>query len=176
MTIARIETQPNFPQGDITDHNAAMIEILLQDSSFVERAHECSETHVLLYKLVHHALKQYGIANNFPLANHLAFSHGAAAYETMATLVRPIAPRYDHFQTAGQAASIADLLHDGANATMLFVDARDRFVSEQPLAAETIKLASKLYDIALPEDYILLGAAIERQLEMDVLDGVGYNV
>lgn len=175
MTIARVETQPDFPRNDITDYNAAMVEFLLQDSDFIERAHQQSETHVPLYMLVHHVLKLYGIANDFPLASHLAFSHGAAAYETMATIVRPIAPQYDRYQTAGQAASIADLLNDGANATILFADARDRFVSEQPNAAEAIKSASKLHGIPLPEDYVLLGAAVERQLEMDVLDSVAYN-
>lgn len=172
MNIARVELQPNFPRDDITDHNAAMIEFLLQDTNLVERTHELSESNVYLYKIGHEALRRFGIANDFSLASHLAFSHGAAAYETMATIVRPIAPRYDYFQTLGQVSSILDLVNDGGRAAAQFIDARDRFTSEQPNAAETIKSASKLYDIPLPIDYIILGAAIERQLEMDILDNV----
>lgn len=165
------QEQHNFPFEDISDDNAAVLEVLVSDWNTVERAHEISESNVFLYKIAHQALKNIGNGNDFSLAGHAAFSHGAAIYETIATYLRhDTQVNHNYFSVIKHTSDLLDLANDGKRAATEFIDARDRFKSEQPNVFEVVKSASSMNGLQMPEDYLAIGAAIERQLEIEIIE------
>ena len=74
--------------------------------------------------------------------------------------------------TISNMHALLELGKDPAKAATEFVDARDRFKAEQPRTFELIKSSTKKNSAISAIDYLVTGAAVEQQLEIDVLS---YN-
>ncbi|MNI72238.1 hypothetical protein D3C73_1281670 [compost metagenome] len=82
-----------------------------------------------------------------------------------------IAPRTDYFTdvTAMAATRSLNIALRTKKQDELFNDARDEFRSVQPIAAEVIGRAAERYYPGIAH-YAVMGAAIERQFELEARD------
>lgn len=159
-----LEPQLDFPEADLSDSNAAFLELFLQNQQQVEIMHPEVEKSRLLFELAHAAAKQ--AQANFPQDDHHAsFTHGFTLYEIMSSMV---APKIDEVSRTSVhvAAGHFNLALQAHNRTDILTDARDEFMAQQPRTAEVIDLASKRLYPHLSY-YAVIGAAIERQLELE---------
>lgn len=159
-----MEPQLDFPEVDLSDKNAAFLELFLQNQQQVELIHPEVEKSRLLFELAHAAAKdsQDIFAQD---EHHASFTHGFTLYEIVSSMVAPVVQDVGgasinvatgHFRAAIQSKDQVKFL----------VDARDDFLDKQPKTAEVIDKASKRIFPHLTY-YAVIGAAIERQLELE---------
>jgi hypothetical protein len=164
MNLTILEAQPSFPEVDLSQNNAAFLEMFLQNKSLVEASHPSAEASQLLYSMAHWAVEQSKDSFNNP-DTHASFTHGFTMYEVVSTLVAPtpIVAREQSIFTATR--DLVNALR-GAQMDELLSDAYSEFIQSQPRTAEIIVAAAKRYHAGLTQ-YALMGAAVERQLELE---------
>lgn len=164
MNLTILESQPSFPEVDLSENNAAFLEMFLQNQSLVEASHPNAEASQLLYRMAHWAVEQSKDSFNNP-DTHASFTQGFTMYEVVSTLVSPT-------PIVAQEKSIFTATRDLVNALRsrqmdeFLTDAYDEFIQSQPRTTEVIVNAAKRYHAGLTQ-YALMGAAIERQLELE---------
>jgi hypothetical protein len=167
MKLTTLDYQPEFPEVDLTDNNAAFLEVFLQNQSFVEASHPRAEQYQLLYRMAHIAVTHS--KDSFTQDEHHAgFTHGFTLYEVISSLVAPKPVPLEDVSAMAATRSF-NLALRGNNFTDFLTDAYDDFTHQQTATAEVISNAASRYHPGLTH-YAVMGAAIERQLELEARD------
>jgi len=164
MGLTRLEGQPEFPHADISESDAAILELILQNADIVRPAHQNAESANRAYMLSHTTFRLLANEHFSSLRQAEAFSHGITVYEAIATLTRP------SIAVAPPLITIAERL-----------SSTHRALSEE--IVQTIGKAREAFEHALPrtaavigesavrhyqgyQDYALSGAAVAREFEV----------
>lgn len=167
MKIVTIESQPDFPESDISEDSAATLELLVQNLAIIDLHHEGAEFARYLYRLGHTSINAAVQPHLDDVTLLAAFSHGIGAYEAISTMVRPQNVPESIEQDTMRIMSIHQALTN--NFAVTVTDARDRFTSELPRTTRLIGAsARRLYPGHT--DYAINGAAAARELEISALN------
>lgn len=164
--IARIVPQPNFPHEDISDSNAAMLELMLADRQTVTDGHQASERISLVFKIGHPAVLS-GLARVYDESDRLgAIDHGVATFEAATSLLGQV-PEGEVFTIGANGLALTSGLTDRSLGQYVET-AYSSFIDDLPRTRTVIASASERY---FPHytDYAVLGAALVRQFELDAL-------
>jgi hypothetical protein len=161
------EPQSNFPREDLTDGNAAILELLLQNDELLLKSHDTAEKAVWLYGYAHPAARQAGqrLVAVEPRLN--AFSHGVAAYEAIAALVQatPV-PKTDEHLSVVKDGAVKLSVSLGESALLNYMDeASELFKEQMPRTVEVVQASAERLqcDVA---GYAIIGAGVARQFEL----------
>ena len=165
MSITVLEHQPDFPKEDLSNKNADFFELFLQNSDLVELSHPVAEQSRTLYVMAHRAITSAANILDSDHYSHGSLSSGISYYEIISSMVAMHPPLEQEARAAIAAQSLVSRLDDKSAFINLMVDARDKFTSEQPNAAEVIKSAASRYHKSA-EQYAVVGAAVIRDLEL----------
>jgi len=162
-----LESQANFPHEDLTDGNAAVLELLLQNDGLLLQGHAIAEEAAWLYSYSHPAARQAG-QRVAAVESHLdAFSHGVAAYEAIAALVQATpAERTAENLLVVQANAHSLRTGLGESALLGYMDeASEEFKAVMPRTAEVVQASAQRlqHDVA---GYAIIGAGVARQFEL----------
>ncbi len=160
-----IATQPDFPKEDLTEENAALLELLLSNEMLVAESHATSEQMSWVFKVGHKVVNKVSGSvldhdNRFE-----ALDHGAAVYEAMSLLLAAVPTRADGtFVVQAQAA--AWLRADSNKLIDYQEEAYAAFNNNLPRAKEVVGgVCSRFYPRLT--NYAILGAAMAHQFELD---------
>ena len=167
MKLTTLDYQPEFPEVDLTDNNAAFLEVFLQNNTIIEAAHPQAEKHQLLYEIAHSLVKDS--KDNFNDESHYAgLTHGFTLYEIISSVVSPQPLQLEKPALITAAKGLTWALHSSRFNEYL-TDAYDDFTHQQTVTAEVVSNAASRYHPGLTH-YAVMGAAIERQLELEARD------
>ena len=161
MNLVRLETQPEFPDVDLSDENEAMLELLLRNSEVLDRSHRSAELVNYLFQLGHTTLTAVAAPYFDDRTRLAAFSHGIATYETMSAFVNPARFVTDPSQVNLHVMSEGSALSQGFIAAITRArDHLDAFPRTKHVIEESAGRAHKSHT-----DYAVSGAALARELE-----------
>lgn len=166
--ITGLHAQPLFPTEDLSDANAWMLELMLANESFVESTHLDVEKISWMYK-VGHAVVIAGARRMYDDASIHAINTGASMFETISAIVASEATIGASGFTVNSVAADITYKKEEARLVDYTLDAVEQFRNDLPRAAEVVLEASKRKHQTL-RHYALLGAALERQFSIDVLE------
>ena len=166
--ITGIEAQPNFPHEDLTDDNAAMLELLLSNLGVVTECHSMSESTSWVLKVGHLVVGQVAQKVLERDGRLEALDHGAVAYEALSMLLstEPVKTT-DLFAVHSQVGAWTTA--DTTKAIGFQQEAVESFQRDLPKTKEVIASSAARF---FPHftSYALLGAAMTRQFELDCVD------
>lgn len=165
--LTQLHPQSDFPEKDLTDENASMLMLLLQNKEIRNSYHTQAERTILLYALAHSGILAV-TKRTLNQESTEGIHAGILTYEAMNAAVRPIAPKYEQ-QIAVESTAQLQAVKDSDEILTLLINARSRLLDEQPLAAEIVSSVAKRYSARLAEG-ALLGAAMSRSVELDAID------
>ncbi len=167
MNLLFLESQPNFPQEDLTDSNAQILDILLSDPSAHAEHHQVAEQGSFLYRFGHPALVSRVASSFFEREMIHVYEYGIEAYEAIASLATLRFNRPGHsYEETKLYFSTPQRLTD--TATMLD-DQIDEFEATMPNTSHVIESITKRSNAALAH-YAIAGAAMAYTLEKAVID------
>lgn len=158
--ITGIEAQPRFPHEDLTEANAAVLELTLMNAEIVEEGHKYADGQLEFFRYVHPAVA-VGVDSLYDDARYAqAAFHGVSVYETLAMFV---GARWRHLLFLGEgrpeALSVVTSIQSSRNSAD---DAFSAFRGQMRNTAEVVRTSSARFYGPLA-DYALLGAAITWQ-------------
>lgn len=158
--------QPEFPKQDLTQENAALLGLLLQNGDFRRDFHQAAEHNFKLYSVAHLALIT---TSRRELDETVAkgINIGTTTYESIAAAVRPGSVDYPEQAILEQTGALSLYRHKN-QIIDLFVNARDEFIEAQPRTVDVILEVTGRYNRSLGESAIA-GAAVTRQMELQSL-------
>jgi len=167
MNIVKIEAQHDFPDKDVTDSNAEILDLLMLNWDIIKKSHTSAEAAHYLYRLGHKSLVA-AVTPQINNPNHIeAFSHGIAVYEAVAAMARPKAyPESDAGVSLEVISMQHALMHDH-DLTGTLTNAHEQFQDEQPRLARVIGDSAARFCQGGTAVYAKTGAAIARQLEIN---------
>lgn len=164
MNLTILEHQPDFPDVDLSEKNAAFFEVFLQNKDIIAASHLSAESTQLLYKMAHWTVSE--VKNTFDNPSiYAGFTHGFTVYEIISSIVAPKPALAESASVVAATRGLMTVLKSDKRTDFL-VDAYDNFTELQPTTAEIIAAASARYHSGLTH-YAIMGAAIERQLEFE---------
>ena len=161
--LVGVEAQPRFPHEDLTEDNAAMLELLLANREIAQIGHTEGERLVPAFGYIHPAMVKGAIRVYDGATRIEAVDHGVATFETMCMMTASIT-QIDSAEAARNSMLFAAAFDD-AQVGLYMADSLDTFRGQLPRTSEVIKLASYRFFGPLTE-YALLGAAITRRIEL----------
>lgn len=168
MALLALESQPNFPIEDLTDANAALLELLLANQEIFEQAHHTVEEGSLLFRIGHRAI----LANTGRFIERPeqldAISNGIAKYEVISLTVSPdqAMRTHEHSKVLSYFINPEPTL----DYLTLIGDTRDTFSLEMPRTMEVVK-ESTPRRYRPYQEYVIAGAALARMAEVDIASG-----
>lgn len=162
--------QPNFPLEDVNEANAALFGQLLYEPTFVEAAHDLAEQNIIGFKIGHQTLRSLSYALYMDYTQQNAFSYGATVYEALSVAVRPTFQEQPNpLALRAKTAEILALPGDAFSAAITMRDHEERLLDEAPATSKLIIAASDLQP-QMDRRFVLMGAAMERDIDRDLLD------
>ncbi len=166
--ITGIEAQPNFPIVDLTDDNAAILELLLSNRDLIGESHIISERTSWVFKVGHRVITTVasGILERDDRLE--ALDHGTTIFEAMSALLTAAPTRTSAlFAVETQAAAWTQA--DATRSVGYQQEAYEAFHRDLPRAKEVVTIAAARF---YPQftGYALMGAAMARQFELDCID------
>ena len=160
-----ITPQPDFPKEDLTDINAAVLELLLSNQGFMDKSHVASEEVSWVFKVGHRVVSRV----SGDILNHDsrfdALNHGVSIYEVMSLLLTAVPIRTSEtFSVETQATAWVK-----ASPEKLIdyqEEAYAAFSQNLPRAKEVVGSATDRFYPHLTS-YAILGAAMAHQFELD---------
>jgi len=164
MAFTTLEGQPEFPYVDISEGDAAILELLLQNLDILRPTHENAESTNRIYMLSHAAFELLARKQFDHEKQATAFSHGITTYEAIATLAKPsiaVAPSLATIATqfVHTHQSLAEEIVDTV------VEARGSFERTLPRTVAVIGESATRYYRGY-QDYAIGGTAVARQFEV----------
>jgi hypothetical protein len=170
IELISLELQKDFPINDISDDNAATLELLLADSAMREACHSTAERTSSLYKLSHHVLRELiPTIPGMSAQDAHYFNQGVIQYEAAASLIRLDAPgQADHLDDIDTAGYVMYLLHHDDQFNY-FDRAHSRLLNDQEKFSEILTSIAMRASHSDPRavENTLFGAAVQRQIEID---------
>jgi hypothetical protein len=164
MALTILDHQPNFPEEDLTQNNAAFLEMFLQNQELVNATHPQAESTQLLYKMAHWTVQESKDVFEDPNI-YASFAHGFTIYEIISSLVAPKPQLAEDASVVAATRGLMTALKSSKRIDFM-TDAYDEFTNLQPRTSEIINAASSRFHNGLTY-YSIMGAAIERQLEFE---------
>lgn len=161
--LAILLPQENFPREDLTDENADLLSILLQNYDAFTRAHTAAEELSILYRVGHGVLAAAARPHIIQHESN-ALSHGIGVYEAVSALVSPAERAYRNTMLARPHVEMAYLAinenfdRETGNLVALFKYHRP---NTSRVVEET---ADRFHGGAV--DYAVVGAALAYRLDM----------
>ena len=153
-----LQTQPEFPEVDLTEENADMLSVMLQNEQVAQQYHRGAEG-VLVFRQLHPAL-EHGVASVYDEGARVdAMSHGMMTFEAINAAVASTKPA----TVRGQALSVViakpktvQRIGDPAETQ----EVNNYFIEKLPRTASVVSAASERF---FPGHihYALAGAALE---------------
>ena len=159
--------QPDFPRSDLTQDNADMLELLLQNKDMRNLAHMQAELHAPHYKLAHQALISLG-GRLDQQRSIKGIDAGAAIYEAVTALVRPAIPEVSELKVYHQLRGIY-AIKDQDEAMNRILEARSKFDGEQVRTRNLVLEVVSRSPFPIG-DAALMGAALSRELDLNIMD------
>lgn len=161
--LVGLEAQPAFPHEDLTDDNAAMLELMLANKPLVDQAHLTAESIAWLYRVAHPTIAQLSPRMYEEDERLRAIDHGVAMYEAIGMFVCS-STEADMFAINSLAAKLlverATIIEDFA------AKAIETMREETPRVSHVVSESAKRF-YAPRQNYSVLGAALARQFELD---------
>jgi hypothetical protein len=166
--ITGIEAQPNFPKEDLTDDNAAILELLLSNRDLVGESHVISEQTSWIFKVGHRVIATVasGILEKDDRLE--ALDHGTTIFEAMSGLLTAT-PVNSSALFAVETQAAAWTQADAAQSADYQQEAYEAFHRDLPKAEEVVTIAAARFYPHFT-GYALIGAAMARQFELDCID------
>jgi hypothetical protein len=165
--ITGIEAQPNFPREDLTDDNAAILELLLSNRDLVGESHAISEQTSWVFRVGHRVVNTVAAGVLERDGRLEAVNHGTTVYEAMSALLTAAPTDTNElFAVEKQAAAWTEA--DTTNAVTYQQEAYAAFHQDLPRAKEVVEAAASRFYPHFT-GYALLGAAMARQFEIDCI-------
>jgi hypothetical protein len=166
MGLVILETQYDFPQTDISDSNADLLELLLLHGETAELSHASAERVSYLYKIGHRALSMAALPHLDDDERSRAFSYGIATFEAVSALVRPQfdVTRHNTIDINFKVLSAHRQLDSDFIPTL--TEARDTFSDVLPRTKQLVGQSATRF-CRHYSDYAVTGAALAWQLEID---------
>ncbi len=162
-SLISLTPQPDFPRVDLTDDNAELLELMLQNATIRRDSHQLAESAVQPYRPTHQALVMMA-TRHLTSENAYGIHAGATTLEAITALVQPHLREYDSNETFRRTISLS-LVDELDEALALLENAGERFSREQPNTREVILTVVSRYNSSLGKSAIL-GAALVRQIEL----------
>ncbi len=163
--IVGIAPQPDFPKEDLSQMNAAILELMLSNRNFVIDGHAASEQASWVFTVGHRVMSKVsgevlGHDNRFE-----ALNHGATVYEVMSMFLDAAPTRTSStFSVETQAAAWVKASPEK------LIDYQEEafatFSQNLPRAKEVVASATSRFYPHLTS-YAILGAAMAHQFELD---------
>ncbi len=170
IVISSVETQELFPYEDATDSNAQHLSLMLANKLLVETGHKAAENVSWAFRVGHPSIER-GTQRIFDGGYIEAISHGIAVLEAMNVYLNGM---YADRSNALVVNLSAHELLSGAEARLRnqAISSLQEFKERMPRTTEVISDASQRFFGPLTE-YAVLGAAIERKIVLDAVEGIG---
>lgn len=161
--LAYLHPQENFPREDLTEENAALLELLFQNEHAFNTSHAAAERYSILYRVGHGVL----VAASRPhVIQHEsdAISHGIGTYESISKIVSPRERFYQNTMFAGPHIEMAYLAVNN-NFYDETVNLATLFRNHLPNTSRVVEAtAGRFHGGAI--DYAVVGAALAYELDM----------
>ncbi len=162
-----LEPQPIFPLEDLTERNAEMLELMLANKMALDREHMASEMGALMYRVAHPAIVDTS-SRTFDPPYVDAISHGITMFEAISGyVVSSVGQDVDPIVVNFNAKVLMDASND-AQLQMKANESAEVFRDDMPRTTEVIIAGTKRFYGSLT-NYALLGAAMERQFQLDTM-------
>lgn len=163
--IRGIESQQTFPLSDLTEDNAAILEMILGNNEILRESHAISEKSTILYAQSHFCVNSIAKRLDTQTASDGA-NFGAMIYEVAASFVNPSAMYYDKLAIVHGVHRLT--LSEKNNDTLdILVDARDRLLEECPNLSQLVTEVTGRKSPRLA-NAALAGAGLMRDSELCV--------
>lgn len=162
-SLITIEPQPDFPRVDLTDGNASLLELMLQNTEIRTNSHQLAENTVAPYGPAHQALILMA-RRHLTQENTYGIHAGATTLEAITAIVQPHFREYDTRKTFQHTVSLS-LVDELDEALALLESAGERFSKEQPNTRDVVLAVATRYNRTIGKSAIL-GAALVRQIEL----------
>lgn len=163
--LGGIESQPRFPQEDLTEDNAAVLELMLANRELAQMGHSEGEQFVPAFQLLHPAALR-GTARVHDDPTRLeALDHGVASFETLCMLLaanvaaHPRVAAVVAARFAGQGTAVTSV-------ERYLYQSLETMRVEMPRTTEVVLSSSQRF-FGYFTEYALLGAALTRQMELE---------
>ncbi|HET8883944.1 MAG TPA: hypothetical protein VFM68_00555 [Candidatus Saccharimonadales bacterium] len=165
MNLITLEAQNNFPHEDISDSNAEILEMLLQNQTIHESSHKSAEAASILYKMGHQTLLTASQIEP-ELSQSDALSHGISTYEAISALVHP-----------NVDAEVHDSITIHPHLKMAYMALRYNFDDETervysyfgenlPRMRQIVETSAERFH-KRPREYAIIGAALAHQIDIN---------
>ena len=162
--LVGIDTQPEFPELDLTEENAQTLELLLANKMIVQNAHALADRNEWAFRVGHPAVIMGGrAAMTFEGAQVAAVEHGVMVFEAMTTVVSGQSISNDVIGINHAALTVTGA-RAGNNKSRL-LEIVDQFQQDMPRTTEVIVSASRRHVGGLAM-YAVFGAALERYVAL----------
>jgi hypothetical protein len=166
--ITGLTTQEVFPREDLTEDNAALLELVLSNEQLRAEGHVLAVQSVWAYQIGHRAIMAAGRQlDDFDAARRRAFAGGIITYEATSAYVRLVPPDYDRRAVRTAAAEMS--MADRAEFFAYLEEADGHFRAHLPNTLAVVQGAVELTSMHLTE-YAIHGAALACQLELQVIE------
>jgi hypothetical protein len=163
--ITGITHQPNFPNEDLSESNADMLELMLANKELLQLSHEAVEQLSWIFRVGHPSIV-FSASHIFDEDERLAaLNHGVVSFEAITAMVGGNAMDSDLFPTNREASRLLQL--KPTRLSNYFDEALEDFRGYTPRTAEVVRASSARFHGALTT-YALLGAAMSRKFELSV--------
>lgn len=163
--ITGITAQPDFPKEDLTDENAAILELMLSNRNLVAENHTASEQLSWVFRVGHPLIARIsgGILDHD--SRFEALDHGAAVYEAMSLFLAAVPTQTSELFSV-QTQATAWLNASPSKLTGYQEEAYAAFSGNLPRAKELVSDVSSRFYPHLT-NYAILGASMAHQFELD---------
>lgn len=159
--------EPDYPRRDISPEAADRLSLMLQNEVLIDQIHTSAEQAVESYARSHRALRLLAGRFDNPDVAH-GVDLGATVYEATATLVTPgQRPTHSPYQFSLYRSYI---INGGVAPTAtLFEAAGERLTADCPNLCDVVREVAARRSPRLAQT-ALMGAALSRQIELDIAD------
>lgn len=164
--ITGIVHQPDFPKVDLTDDNAALLELMMASREMITNGHAIAESLLWSFRVGHASILQSSERAYDEVDWQLAIDHGVTTFEAIAAMVGGGHIQSNSFPINSEGVRITQLDVDGFRDHGM--SALDKFHQQAPRTAEVISMSSRRYHGPLTT-YAVLGAAMSWQFERDTV-------
>lgn len=163
-TLIAPHPQPQFPQEDICELNAAFLAPRIASLGKFQEFHDASEEQLFVFRRGHPVLRT-AVQQSFNVLDPLAVESGFMAFEVIAGAVQSNPGIVNLLALEANTMTLRTAV-DYEGVSEYFLNARESFISELPVTSDVIREGTeRLFPGSM--HYVQLGAAIARQFELD---------
>lgn len=162
--LTGIRPQPEFPNEDLSEDNATLLEFMMANVDLVYESHRMVEQASIVLRISHPSIL-HATGRVYDETERLAaVNHGVSIFEAINAIVGSKAVSSDYATADRHNSQLINLRQ--SKLTDYFEDALGEFTSTTPRTAEVVRASSSRFYDPLTT-YSILGAAMSRKFELD---------